>query len=109
MPRLYEMLRLHQMEAYSVTTTALKEDYTLPTAPANHVALYFTLTEEEHATFDEIGYASLTGALRAPCYDKINLFNTRAEALVYFFCCQCLCMGFDTAREPVRRLKEAAQ
>ena len=92
MPRLYEMLRLHQMEAYSVTTTALKEDYTLPTA----------LTEEEHATFDEIGYASLTGALHAPRYNKINLFNTRV-------CCQCLRMGFDTAREPVWRLKEAAQ
>ena len=84
----HEMLHLHQLEAYlnspSVNTTALKAGYTLLTAPANHVALYFMLTEEEHATFDEIGYASLAGALRARQYDKINLFYTRAEALAYY-------------------------
>ncbi|CAJ1449780.1 unnamed protein product, partial [Effrenium voratum] len=51
----------------SVNTTALKAGYTLLTAPANHVALYFMLTEEEHATFNEI-----------------NLFYTRAEALAYY-------------------------
>ena len=79
-----EMLNLHQLEAYlnspSVAATALKEDYTLPTAPANHVML----TEEERAAFDEIGYASLTGALRSPRYDKIKIFNTKAEALACY-------------------------
>ena len=38
----HEMLHLHQLEADltspSLTTTALNEGYTLPTAPANHVA-----------------------------------------------------------------------